>query len=65
MTPFSFEWQWNIEYFIFMGLLYLALAIVGCGLGYVILKTWLDLDPGKKSGPPPPAISYRTRYSKY
>lgn len=65
MTPFSFEWQWNIEYFIFMGLLYLALAIVGCGLVYTILKTWLDLDLGKKSDRNPPAISYRSRYSKY
>ena len=32
MTPLSFEWQWNIDYGIFMGFLYLALGIVGCGL---------------------------------
>ena len=36
MTPFSFEWQWNIEYIIFMGLLYIALAVIGCGLLYVL-----------------------------
>jgi len=65
MTPFSFEWQWNIEYFIFMGLLYLALFVVGCGLGYTFLKTWLELDSGKKSGEVPPEISYRSSYSKY
>jgi hypothetical protein len=65
MTPFSFEWQWNIEYFIFMGLLYLALFVVGCGLVYVILKTWLELDPGEKSDEVPPEISYRSRYAKY
>jgi len=65
MTPFSFEWQWNIEYFIFMGLLYLALFVVGCGLVYVILKTWLELDSGKKTGEVPPEISYRSSYSKY
>ena len=57
MTPFSFEWQWNIEYFIFMGLLYLALFVVGCGLVYTILKTWLELAPGKKSDEVPPEIS--------
>ena len=65
MTPFSFEWQWNIEYFFFMGFLYLALIVVGCGLGYTILKTWLDLGPGKKPDEVPPEISYRSRYAKY
>lgn len=65
MTPLSFEWQWNIDYFIFMGLLYLALAVVGCGLVYTLLKTWLDLSPGDKSAEAPPEISYRSRYSKY
>ena len=65
MTPFSFEWQWNIEYFIFMGLLYLALFVVGCGLVYTILKTFLDLAPGKKPEEVLPEISYRSRYSKY
>ena len=65
MTPLSFEWQWNIDYFIFMGLLYLALAVVGCGVAYTLLRTWLDLGPGDKSGKAPPEISYRSRYSKY
>jgi len=65
MTPFSFEWQWNIEYFIFMGLLYLSLTVVGCGLVYTVLKTWLDLAPGKKSDEVPPEISYRSRYSEF
>ncbi len=41
MTPFSFEWLWNIEYLIFFGLLYLALGIVGCGLTFVGIKTFL------------------------
>jgi hypothetical protein len=65
MTPFSFEWQWNIEYFIFMGLLYLALTVVGCGLVYTFLKTFLDLGPGKKSDEAPPELTYRSRYSNY
>lgn len=47
MTPLSFEWHWNIEYLIFMGLLYLALTIVGLGLGYVFLKSWFDLEKKK------------------
>jgi hypothetical protein len=44
MTPLSFEWQWNIEYLIFMGLLYLALAIIGAGLIFVFIKTWFELN---------------------
>jgi hypothetical protein len=43
MTPFSFEWKWAIDYFIFMGLLYLALAIIGGGLTFVLIKTVLQL----------------------
>jgi len=43
MTPFSFEWQWNVEYLIFFGLLYTALIIIGCGLVYCIIKTWINL----------------------
>lgn len=63
MTPFSFEWRWNTEYFIFMGLLYLALIIVACGLVYCLLKTWFEL--GGKEKRLPPAIHYRSRYSDY
>jgi hypothetical protein len=43
MTPFSFEWQWNIEYLIFMGFLYLALTIICAGLIYAFIKTWYEL----------------------
>jgi hypothetical protein len=42
MTPLSFEWLWNIEYFIFMGLLYLALSIIGAGISFVAVKTFLQ-----------------------
>ncbi|MFC1532367.1 hypothetical protein ACFL7M_03235 [Thermodesulfobacteriota bacterium] len=62
MTPLSFEWQWNIEYFIFMGLLYLALAIIGAGLIYTYIKTWFDLDDQAKL---PPKIASRSRYTDY
>ncbi len=64
MTPFSFEWQWNIGYFLFMGFLYLALVTMGGGLIYSLLKTWLDLgDVGKHkiAGD----IPHRPKYSKY
>jgi len=43
MTPFSFEWQWNIEYLIFFGLLYIALGIVGAGLTVAAIKTALKM----------------------
>jgi hypothetical protein len=66
MTPLSFEWQWNIDHFIFMGLLYLALTVVGCGILYTWIKTWLDLSPDNgEGGESPQEISYRSRYSKY
>lgn len=42
MTPLSFEWQWNAEYGVFFGLLYLALGIIGGGLTFVIVKTVLE-----------------------
>ncbi len=43
MTPLSFEWQWSIEYLIFMGLLYITLAIIAAGLIYTSVKTRIDL----------------------
>ncbi len=42
MTPFSFEWQWNIEYLIFFGLLYVALGIIGAGITFVVIRTGLQ-----------------------
>jgi len=42
MTPLSFEWQWNTEYTIFFGLLYIALGIIGAGLTVVVIKTVLQ-----------------------
>lgn len=43
MTPFSFEWQWNFEYLIFMGLLYLALFVIVVGLHVAAIRTVLHL----------------------
>jgi hypothetical protein len=51
MTPLSFEWQWTSDYFLFMGLLYLALLAIGCGLAFAWVRTWWDLwrqEKGKK-----------------
>ena len=65
MTPFSFEWKWIADYFIFMGLLYLALIIVGCGIVYCLIRTWLDLHYDEGSTEVPAEIAYRSRYSEY
>jgi hypothetical protein len=55
MTPLSFEWQWNVEYYIFMGLLYLALTIIGSGLIYAVIKTWIAMinEPEEKQNEAP------------
>ncbi|MBU2498877.1 MAG: hypothetical protein KKE57_08260 [Proteobacteria bacterium] len=65
MTPLSFEWQWNADYFIFMGLLYLALAVVGGGLIFVYIKSWLDVQEEEAPEAELPEISYRSKYSDY
>ncbi len=43
MLPFIFEWQWNAGHIIFFGFLYLALAIIGAGVTFAILKTAVQL----------------------
>lgn len=65
MTPLSFEWKWIADYFIFMGLLYLALAIVVCGLAFVYIRTWFDLHKAEKGETPAPEIPARLKYTQY
>jgi hypothetical protein len=65
MTPLSFEWKWIVDYFIFMGLLYLALTIVGCGIVYCLIRTWLDLHYDEEAKEAPAEVAYRSRYSEY
>ena len=67
MTPLSFEWLWNSEYFIFMGFLYLALLVVGCGLIYAWIKTWWDIDVRKENQKQETSteLSHRSNYSSY
>jgi len=43
MFPFCFEWAWDPGHLIFMGLLYLVLAVIVFGLIYAFIKTWLKL----------------------
>jgi len=65
MTPLSFEWNWNVEYLIFFGLLYLALAIVGCGTIYAFIKSWIDLMKEKKEDSSAQKIDRRLKYTDY
>jgi len=65
MTTFSFEWQWNIEYMIFVGLLYVAITIVAGGLVYCLVKSWLVFPLDEDQDPDLSDISYRTLYSEY
>ena len=63
MTPLSFEWTWTIDYILFMGLLYMVLLVVGCGLAYAFLKSWLDItEEGDRL---PPEVPTRSKYSEY
>ncbi len=43
MFPFCFDWEWNADHYIFLGLFYLTLIIIGCGLTFVGIKTFLQL----------------------
>ncbi len=66
MTPLSFEWQWTTDYFLFMGLLYLALAVVGCGLAVAYLRTWLHMHKKEKGEQQAgPDIPSRAKYQQY
>lgn len=64
MTPLSFEWHWNIEYLIFFGLLYIALSIVGCGITYTFIKSWLDYRNSEEQNMPD-KIEQRSKYTEY
>jgi hypothetical protein len=65
MTPLSFEWKWAADYFIFMGLLYLALAVIGCGLVVAYVRTWMEIHKEEKAEKPVPVIQSRLRYPQY
>jgi NhaP-type Na+/H+ or K+/H+ antiporter len=48
-----------------MGFLYLALAIVACGLVVAYIKTWVRIHQEDKPEATPPKISSRSKYSEY
>jgi len=50
MFPFCFEWQWDPGHLIFMGSLYMVLTVVGLGLAYAAIRTFLDLKKGNHGG---------------
>ena len=50
MFPFIFDWDWSVGRFVFMGMLYLALTIVGGGLGVAFLMTLKSLRSGDAHG---------------
>jgi len=50
---------------IFFGLLYLALAIVGCGTIYAFIKSWIDLMKEKKEDSSAQKIDRRLKYTDY
>jgi hypothetical protein len=47
MLPITFEWHWDVGHFVFMGLFYTALAIIGGGLALAFKATMKDLCSGK------------------
>ena len=47
MLPFVFEWHWDVGHFVFMGLFYTALGVIGLGLFVALARTFKDLGSGK------------------
>lgn len=43
MLPFVFEWHWDLGRIIFMGLFYAMVGLVSLGVGFALVKTFLDL----------------------
>ena len=39
--PWDLPW-WSSDFFVFFGTLYLVLAIIGAGVGFVAVKSYLD-----------------------
>jgi hypothetical protein len=65
MTPFSFEWQWNIDYAVFMGFLYLALTVVACGLIVALIQTLMHMHEEDSSESLSSEVPSRSKYSQY
>jgi hypothetical protein len=50
MFPGFFEWMWDGGHMLFMGGLWYALAIIGLGLTYCVVKAAIDTARGKGAG---------------
>jgi hypothetical protein len=50
MIPTSFEWIWDMGHIVFMGGLWYALAILGIGMTYCIIKAAIDTLKGDDGG---------------
>lgn len=50
MFPFLFEWIWDAGHMLFMGGLWYALAILGMGLTYCVIKAAYDTSKGQANG---------------
>ena len=47
MFPFIFEWDWDLGHWIFMGLFYMVLVVIGVGIHWVAIKTVFEFITGK------------------
>ncbi|MGE4298599.1 MAG: hypothetical protein AB7E47_11265 [Desulfovibrionaceae bacterium] len=47
--PWDIPW-WMSDHFVFFGVLYLVLMIVGTGVGWVVLQSLMQLKGGNASG---------------
>lgn len=50
MFPWVFEWQYEIGHYALLGAWYLVLTAIGLGLGYVFVRTMIDLRKGGGHG---------------
>lgn len=49
VLPWDIPW-WMPDHFVFLGVLYLVLGIVGTGVGIVVLKSLADVRRGQGHG---------------
>lgn len=50
MLPIVFDWDWSLGRWIFMGALYMVLAVVGTGLAVAFFRTVKNLSSGGAHG---------------
>ncbi len=50
MFPGFFEWVWDAGHMLFMGALWYALAVIGLGLTYCVIKAAVETGKGGGHG---------------